>query len=105
VTLAIPPEPGGALDTVMSGIVSWMNGGSSSWPSSVSVAESADVTLLARRLRMAAAWAGSVRPGAFRFGDGAAAVNVELAGEHATIGLVLTVNPSTGELRSADVTL
>jgi hypothetical protein len=30
---------------------------------------------------------------------------VELEGEHATVVLSLGVNPGTGELRSADVTL
>ena len=105
-TVAIPPEPGGALDSVLSSVVAWMNSGAATWPSSdVPVAPDADATLLARRLRMAAAWAGACRPGAFRFGDGTASVSVELEGEHATVVLTLVVDPGTGELRSADVTL
>jgi hypothetical protein len=54
---------------------------------------------------MAAAWAGQCRPGVFRAGDGSAFANVELVGEYATVGLALSVDPSTGELRAADVTL
>jgi CubicO group peptidase (beta-lactamase class C family) len=104
-TIAVPPEPGAALDLVLSAVVAWMNSGERYWPESVRVAPDADVTLLTRRLRMAAAWAGECRPGAFRFGDGAASVAVELDGEHAGIVLTLLVNPVTGELRQADVTL
>jgi serine-type D-Ala-D-Ala carboxypeptidase/endopeptidase len=104
-TIAVPPEPGAALDSVLSAVVAWMNSGERHWPESVRVAPDADVTLLTRRLRMAAAWAGECRPGAFRFGDGAASVAVELDGVHAGIVLTLLVNPATGELRQADVTL
>lgn len=104
-TIAVPPEPGAALDSVLSAVVAWMNSGERYWPESVRVAPEADVTLLTRRLRMAAAWAGECRPGAFRFGDGAASVAVELDGEHAGIVLTLLVNPATGELRQADITL
>ena len=104
-TIAVPPEPGAALDSVLSAVVAWMNSGERHWPESIKVAPEADVTLLTRRLRMAAAWAGECRPGAFRFGDGAASVAVELDGEHAAVVLTLLVNPATGELRQADVTL
>jgi hypothetical protein len=102
-TLAVPPAPGRALDTVLSAVVAWMNSGDRSWPESVRVASGADVTLLTRRLRMAAVWAGECRPGAFRAGDGSASVMVELDGEHARVVLALLVNPATGELRAADV--
>ncbi|MCL2586256.1 MAG: beta-lactamase family protein [Streptosporangiales bacterium] len=104
-TLAIPPEPGGPLEAALAEIVKWLNSGASDRPASVPVAEGADVTLLTRRLRMAAAWAGQCRPGVFRAGDGSAFANVELVGEYATVGLALSVDPSTGELRAADVTL
>jgi hypothetical protein len=104
-TIAVPPKPGAALDSVLSAVVAWMNSGERYWPESVKVAPDADVTLLTRRLRMAAAWAGECRPGAFRSGDGAASVAVELDGEHAGIVLTLLVNPATSELRQADVTL
>ena len=104
-TLAVPPASGGALDSVLSAVVTWMNSGDRNWPESVRVASGADVTLLTRRLRMAAAWAGECRPGAFRAGDGSASVIVELDGEHARVVLTLLVNPATGELRAADITV
>jgi hypothetical protein len=58
---------------------------------------------LARRLRMAAVWAGEFRLGAYKSGDGRASVAVELAGEHATLTLTLAANPASGLLRQADV--
>jgi hypothetical protein len=62
-----------------------------------------DTGLLARRLRMAAAWAGRCRLGAYRAGDGAASAVVELPGEHATVTLALAVDPFSGLLRHADI--
>ena len=79
--------------------------GDATWPAALPVAASADAGLIARRLRMAAAWAGKCAAGAYQAGHGAAAATVELVGEHATVTLSLLVNPATGELRQADVTL
>jgi hypothetical protein len=104
-SIAIPPAAGSVLEKVLSSVVEWLNSGEPAWPSNVPVAPGADVSLLTRRLRMAGAWAGASRPGAFRAGDGSANMSVELEGEHATVTLTLGVNPDTGELRSADVTL
>ncbi len=86
-------------------MVAWLNSGSPSWPASVPVASGTDVRLLTRRLRMAAAWTGTVAAGAYRAGDGAASVTVELDGEHARALLTLLVDPSTGTLRTADASL
>ena len=61
--------------------------------------------LIARRLRMAAVWAGKCAAGAYQAGNGSAAAAVELVGEHATVTLSLLVNPATGELRQADIAL
>ncbi|MBO0820072.1 MAG: beta-lactamase family protein, partial [Nocardiopsaceae bacterium] len=102
---AIPPDPDGALAAVLSAVVTWMNGGSADWPPDVGTAPGTDMTLLSRRLRMAAAWAGKSRAGAFVSGDGSSFAGVELDGEHARLVLTLLVNPATGEIRSADVTL
>jgi hypothetical protein len=104
-TLAVPPADDSALARVLSSLVDWMNSGDPGWPGAVAVTPDADVVLLARRLRMAAVWAGACRPGAFRAGDGTTATSVELDGEHATVVLTLSVNPSTAELRQADITL
>jgi hypothetical protein len=59
--------------------------------------------MMARRLRMAAAWAGSCRVGAFKAGDGTASVAAELLGEYATVTLSLVIDPGTGVLHLADV--
>jgi CubicO group peptidase (beta-lactamase class C family) len=104
-SLAVPPEAGSALDRALSSVVAWLNSASATWPDSVPVWKGTDVTLLTRRLRMAGVWAGMSRTGAFLAGDGLANTTVELEGEHARVILSLTVNPSTGELRQADVTL
>jgi len=104
-TLAVPPADGSALAGVLDSVLSWMNSGAGEWPAAVAVAAGTDAGRLGRRLRMAAVWAGQAAAGTFRAGDGAAGVSVELAGEHATIIVSLLVDPATGELRQADVTL
>jgi hypothetical protein len=108
-TFAVPPAPGSVLALATSTVTAWLNGwlagGPADWPAALPVAQQADAGLIARRLRMAAAWAGPVTTGAYRAGDGAASATVELAGQHATVTLSLLVSPSTGALRQADVTL
>jgi len=101
-TLAVPPAPGSPLAGTLEALVAWLNGTDSSWPSSIPVHETVEVGLLSRRLRMAAAWAGQCRPGAYRAGDGAASLVVELIGEHATLTLTLALDPTTRLLRQAD---
>jgi hypothetical protein len=90
-------------------VTAWLNdslsGGTADWPAALPFAPGADAGLIARRLRMAAAWAGQVSPGAYRTGDGYASATVELVGQHATVALSLLVNPSNGALRQADVAL
>ena len=104
-TLAIPPAVGSPLAKTLDAVVAWLNSGQESWPESVAVAGGTDAGLLSRRLRMAVAWTGTVATSAFRAGDGAAAVTVELDGEHASALLTLLVDPSTGTLRAADTTV
>jgi CubicO group peptidase (beta-lactamase class C family) len=104
-TLAIPPAVGSPLAKTLDAVIAWLNSGEKSWPESVPVAGGTDAGLLRRRLRMAAAWTGTVATGAYRAGDGAAAVTVELDGEHARALLTLLVDPSTGTLRAADATV
>ena len=104
-TLAIPPAIGSALAGALESLIGWMNSGASEWPSSLAVAPGADADLVARRLRMAAVWAGPAVAGAYRAGDGNASASVELVGEHATVILSVLVNPATGELRQADVSV
>ncbi len=104
-TLAVPPAPNSLLARTLDAVVEWLNDPGQEWPSSVPVAASADAGLIARRLRMAAAWAGKCAAGACQAGSGTASATVELVGEHATVTLSLLVNRATGELRQADVTL
>ena len=93
-TLAVPPAAGSPLGDTLAACVAWLNGADRDWPDSIPVAETVDAGLLARRLRMAAVWAGPAGLGAYRAGDGAASVAVELAGEHATLTLTLVVDPA-----------
>jgi CubicO group peptidase (beta-lactamase class C family) len=103
-TLAVPPAPDSVLARALATVTGWLNGGAA-WPESLPVSAEADAGLIARRLRMAATWAGPVTPGVYQGGDGAGSVTVELVGEHATVTLSLLVNTKTGELRQADVSL
>ncbi len=108
--VAIPPAEGSVLARALVAVTHWLNGvaearGAADWPQELPAAPGADAPLIARRLRMAAAWSGPVVPGAFQAGDGSSSASLELVGEHATVTLSLLVNPETGELRQADVTL
>ncbi len=103
--VAIPPAPDSPLGRALAAVTGWLNDGAAGWPAGLTAAPGTDAGLTARRLRMAAAWAGPVTTGAYQAGDGSSLVTVELAGEHATVTLSLLVNPETGELRQADVTL
>ncbi len=101
--LAVPPAAGSALRVTLDAVVDWLNGTDRDWPASIPVAGGVNAGSLARRLRMAAVWAGRCRVGAFKAGDGAASVVAELTGEHATITLALVIDPKTRLLRLADV--
>jgi CubicO group peptidase (beta-lactamase class C family) len=101
-TMAVPPAAGSLLDGTLKTLVAWMNGTDGRWPSSIPVAETVDASLLARRLRMAAVWAGQCRPGVYRAGDGTAWLAAELVGEHATLTLTLAIDPATARLRQAE---
>ncbi len=104
-TLAIPPAAGSPLAGALESVLDWLNADTADWPATLPVAAGTDAGQLARRLRMAAVWAGRVQPGAYRTGDGSAGTSLDLVGEHATVTLSLAVNPATGELRQADVAL
>ena len=103
-TLAVPPAAGSALRVTLDAVVDWLNDGGRDWPSSIPAADGVDTGVLARRLRVAAVWAGRCHVGAFKAGDGTASVAAELTGEHATVTLALVIDPETRLLRMADVT-
>jgi CubicO group peptidase (beta-lactamase class C family) len=102
-SLAVPPAAGSPLADTLAAVVAWLNGTDRDWPKAIPVAETLDADLLARRLKMAAVWVGPCHLGAYRAGDGAASVAVELVGEHATVMLALVVDPASGLIRQADV--
>jgi CubicO group peptidase (beta-lactamase class C family) len=103
-TLAVPPAADSALRVTLDAVVDWLNGADRDWPPAIPVADGVSTTTMARRLRMAAAWAGLCRVGGFKAGDGTASVAAELLGDHATITLALVIDPATRLLRLADVT-
>jgi hypothetical protein len=102
-SLAVPPAAGSPLHRTLHALVAWLNSTDRGWPASVPVAGSMDTALLARRLRMAAVWAGDCHPGACRAGDGDASVAVELTGLHGTLTLTLVIDPDSRLLQLADV--
>jgi CubicO group peptidase (beta-lactamase class C family) len=101
--VAVPPAADTPLDRTLDAVLTWLNRNDPAWPPSIRVAGTVDASLLARRFRMAAAWAGECRLGAFKAGDGIASVTVELVGEHAALTLALVVDPALGLLRQADI--
>ena len=101
--LAVPPAAGSALYVTLHAVIDWLNSADRDWPLAVPVAGGADTVMMARRLRMAGAWAGPCRFAAVKAGDGTASVAAELVGEHATITLTLVIDPETRLLRLADV--
>jgi CubicO group peptidase (beta-lactamase class C family) len=103
--LAVPPAKDSVLARAVDAVIEWLNNGDARWPAHLPVAASADAPLIARRLRMAAVWAGKCAPGAYRAGNGNSSTAVELVGEHATITLSLLLNPATGELRQVGIAL
>jgi len=102
-TLAVPPAPGSPLRATLDALLAWLNGTDRDWPLAIAVSDTVEVGLLARRLRMAAAWAGECRLEAWKAGDGAASTTVDLTGDHAPLTLSLLVDPPSGTLRQLDI--
>ena len=94
--VAVPPAPGSALRAMLDTVLAWLNG--------AGPAPDAADARLERRLRSAAAWAGKCALGACTAGNGTSAVTAELAGEHATLTLSVSIDPATGLLLTADIT-
>lgn len=103
-TLAVPPAPDAALGRALESLISLLNEGAGDWPSALPVSGQVDTALLLRQLRLAGAWAGQCRPGAFRAGNGERSTTVELHGETARLVLAVVVD-GAGHLRQADITL
>jgi hypothetical protein len=101
-TLAVPPAPDSPLDQVLTAIIALLNGGARDWPPAIAVTGSVVTGVLLRQLRMAAAWAGRCRVGAFRAGNGETSTTVELDGETGRLLLAAVINPA-GQLRQAGI--
>jgi CubicO group peptidase (beta-lactamase class C family) len=103
--LAVPPAAGSVLLRFLDALIGIVNDAPASWPDWLPVAPDVDTAQLARRLRLAGAWAGRCTAGAYRAGDGESAVTVELAGEAGQAVLAVGVDPAGEVLRQASVTL
>jgi serine-type D-Ala-D-Ala carboxypeptidase/endopeptidase len=102
-TVAVPPAAGSPLRDTLDAVIAWLNGTDREWPAAIGVVHTVDRGLLARRLRMAAVWAGHCHLAAFRAGDGNVSVAVELTGTHGALNLALVIDPDTRLLHLADV--
>jgi CubicO group peptidase (beta-lactamase class C family) len=106
-TVTVPPAADSPLWRQTQALIDLLNSsltdGVPPWPAELPVSGLVDTGLLLRRLRMASAWAGACRPGAFCGGNGQTSTAVELDGEHA--GLTLTVELDGGQqsLRRVDI--
>jgi CubicO group peptidase (beta-lactamase class C family) len=102
-TLAVPPAPGSPLQRTVDKVVAWLNGGEAVPVAAGADAGGIDPATLGRSVRAAAAWAGRCTPGAWSAGNGTGSAAVELTGEHANLTLTVTVAPTSGELRHAEI--
>jgi CubicO group peptidase (beta-lactamase class C family) len=103
-TLALPPALDSPLARLLASVVALLNEGAPDWPSALPVSLEVDTGLLLRQLRMAAAWAGRCRPGAFLAGNGDTAAMMELVGEHARLALSVVAD-GAGVLEQAGIAL
>jgi CubicO group peptidase (beta-lactamase class C family) len=103
--VAVPPAPGSVLLRMLDALIGIVNDAPVQWPAWLPAAADVDTAQLARRLRLATAWAGRCSAGAFRAGDGETAATVELEGESGRAVLAVSVDPDTEALRQATVTL
>jgi CubicO group peptidase (beta-lactamase class C family) len=103
--LAVPPAPDSPLGQILESLITFLNDSPPELPDSLPVSGSVDANLLLRQLRVAAAWAGRCRPGAFCAGNGETSSTVELDGETARLTLGVVVDPTEHLLQQADIQL
>jgi hypothetical protein len=103
----VPPAADSALWRQTQALIDLLNssltGDVPSWPAELPVSALVDPGLLLRQLRMARAWAGACRPGAFCGGNGQTSTAVELDGEHAGLTLAVELDRGQQSLRRVDV--
>jgi CubicO group peptidase (beta-lactamase class C family) len=103
--LAIPPPPDSPLGQLLKSLLTFLNDSPPELPDTLPVSGSVDASLLLRQLRVAAAWAGRCRPGAFCAGNGETSSTVELDGESARLILGVVVDPAEHLLQQVDIQL
>jgi len=103
--LAVPPAPDSALGHMLESIINLLNDPPHDRRPALPASGSVDATLLLRQLRVAAAWAGRCRPGAYVSGNGETRSTVELDGETARLILGVVVDPVHHLLQQADIML
>ena len=99
------PAPGSVVLRMLDALIGIINDAPAQWPAWLPAAADVDTAQLARRLRLATAWAGRCSAGAYRSGDGESTATVELDGESGKAVLAVSVDPDTEALRQATVTL
>ena len=106
-TVTVPPAADSALWRQTQALIDLLNSSLSdsapSWPAELPVSGLVDSGLLLRQLRMARAWAGVCRPGAFCGGNGQTSTVVELDGEHAGLTLAVELDRGQRSLRRVDI--
>ena len=107
-TLTVPPAADSPLWRQTQALIDLLNAclteGARTWPAELPVSGLVDTGLLMRQLRMASAWAGACRPGAFCGGNGQSSTVLELDGEHAGLTLAVELDPGPPLLRRVDIT-
>jgi CubicO group peptidase (beta-lactamase class C family) len=101
--VAVPPEPGSALDQAVRMLVAALNDGAREWPAGLSAAVGTDHVL--RQLRLAAAWTGPCARGGWLAGDGSTTATTELIGPSARAALSVEVDRAGLVLQRAEVSL
>jgi CubicO group peptidase (beta-lactamase class C family) len=106
-TVTVPPAADSALWRQTRALIDLLNSslsdGAPSWPAELPVSGQVDSGLLLRQLRMARAWAGVCRPGAFCGGNGQTSTVIELDGEHAGLTLAVELDREQQSVRRVDV--
>jgi CubicO group peptidase (beta-lactamase class C family) len=106
-TVTVPPAAESALWRQTQALIDLLNSSLTDdvpcWPADLPVSGPVDSGLLLRQLRMARAWAGVCRPGAFCGGNGQTSTAIELDGEHAGLTLAVELDRGLQSLRRVDI--
>jgi CubicO group peptidase (beta-lactamase class C family) len=106
--VTVPPAADSPLWRQTQALIDLLNSsltdGGPHWPAELPASGLVDTGLLLRQLRMASAWAGACRPGAFCGGNGQTSTAIELDGEHAGLTLAVELDRGQQSLRRVDIT-